>query len=54
MNFSQITYFLALSQTENLTSTAEQLFISPPALSASISRLEEDIGAPLFELHPIC
>ena len=49
MNFSQITYFHALSQTENLTSTAEQLFISPPALSASISRLEEDIGAPLFD-----
>lgn len=49
MNFLQLSYFLALANTENLSLTAEQLFISPPALSASISRLEKELGAPLFD-----
>lgn len=49
MNFLQLSYFKALAKTENLSQTAEQLFITPPALRASISRLEREIGAPLFE-----
>ena len=49
MNFLQLSYFRALAGTENLSQTAEQLFISPPALRASISRLEREIGEPLFE-----
>jgi len=49
VNFLQLSYFRALAKAENLSSTAEQLFISPPALRASISRLEKEMGTPLFD-----
>lgn len=48
MELLQLRYFLSLAQTENMTQSAKQLFISPPALCTSIARLEKEIGAPLF------
>ncbi|MEG1454590.1 MAG: substrate-binding domain-containing protein, partial [Comamonas sp.] len=41
--------FLALSQTRNFGQTALQLHTSQSALSALIARLEEQLGARLFE-----
>ncbi|WP_302828236.1 LysR family transcriptional regulator, partial [Enterococcus raffinosus] len=41
MNIQQIRYFLHLANTENMKQSADELFISQPALSKSISKLEE-------------
>lgn len=49
MELSQLRYFQALAKNEHLTQTAEQLYISPPSLSASISRLEKELGVRLFD-----
>jgi DNA-binding transcriptional LysR family regulator len=49
MNISQIRYFMAVVETGNFTKAAERANISQPTLSAGIKRLEEDLGAPLFE-----
>ncbi len=48
MELSQLRYFKALAENENLTQTAKALYISPPALSTAIARLEAEIGCPLF------
>lgn len=49
MEWSQIQYFQTVARTQHMTRSAEQLAISQPALSRAISRLEEELGAPLFE-----
>ncbi|MBQ7730003.1 MAG: LysR family transcriptional regulator [Spirochaetales bacterium] len=49
MELQQIRYFKALAETGNLTKTADRLHITPPTLSISISRLEEELGAQLFD-----
>ena len=45
----QLEYFCALAREEHLTKTAEKLFVSQSTLSYSISKLEKDLGAPLFD-----
>ncbi len=49
MELLQLKYFLALSASEHLTRTAESLFITPSTLSVSISKLEKELGVPLFD-----
>ena len=49
MDFSQLNYFRAAARHGNLTHAAEELYISQPGLSRYLSRLEEDLGVPLFE-----
>ena len=49
MELSQLYYFRALAENGNLTQTAGQLYISPPALSTSISNLEKELGLTLFD-----
>ena len=49
MKLQQLQYFKALAEKEHLFKTATELYISPPALSATISRLEEELGVPLFD-----
>ncbi len=48
MNLLQLQYFRQLAKDENFTKSAEALYISQPALSQMISRLEAEIGAQLF------
>ena len=43
--------FLAVGRTGNVTQAAAEMFVSQPALSARISRLERAVGARLFERH---
>ncbi|NBD27277.1 LysR family transcriptional regulator [Paenibacillus glycinis] len=49
MELTQLEYFLAVARTEHLTKAAETLSITQPALSHSISKLEAELGVPLFE-----
>lgn len=49
MELSQLRYFQAVARFENMSKAAEALFVSQPSLSISISRLEEELGVPLFE-----
>lgn len=51
MDVKQLEYFLALVHRENISGTADLLHISQPALSKSISKLEKEIGLPLFDRH---
>lgn len=49
MELYQIRYFLALADTLNFTRASERSFISQPALTKAIQRLEETVGGRLFE-----
>lgn len=48
MNTTQLRYFITAAQLQNLSRAAALLHLSQPSLSKSISRLEEEIGVPLF------
>lgn len=45
---TDLTYFIEVAQTQNLSRASERLGLSQPSLSLSIQRLERDIGAKLF------
>ncbi len=49
MELQQLRYFKALAENGNLTKTADRLHITPPTLSNSITRLESELGAQLFD-----
>ncbi len=49
MELLQLRYFQALAKNQQLTKTATELMVSPPALSATISRLEKELGVSLFD-----
>ncbi len=49
MNISQIRYVLEVANSSSIREAATKLFISQPALSASIKELEEEIGILIFE-----
>ena len=49
MELQQLKYFKAVADIEKISQAAESLFVSAPALSTSISRLETELGVPLFD-----
>lgn len=49
MDLDQLHYFKIVAKTTSFTKASEELNLSQPALSRSISRLETEIGVPLFE-----
>ncbi|MCI8452987.1 MAG: LysR family transcriptional regulator [Lachnospiraceae bacterium] len=49
MELLQLRYFKAVAESGTLTQTANQLYISPSSLSATIARLEKELGAHLFD-----
>lgn len=48
MNLRSFQYFITVCETPTLSAAAESLFVSQPALSQQIKKIEEEIGAPLF------
>jgi DNA-binding transcriptional LysR family regulator len=48
MELLQLKYFQVVAKHEHMTKAAEELQIAQPSLSKTISRLEEDLGVPLF------
>ena len=49
VNLAQLQYFCKLAELQHYTKAAEELYITQPTLSNSISRLEDELGVPLFE-----
>ncbi|HWK22767.1 MAG TPA: LysR family transcriptional regulator [Ureibacillus sp.] len=49
MEIQQLEYFKVVAEMQHMTHAAEQLNISQPALSKSISNIEHEIGVPLFD-----
>lgn len=49
MDFNQLNYFRTVARLQNLSQAAKELYISQPGLSRYISRLEQEVGVPLFE-----
>lgn len=47
--FKYLDYVYAVYQERSFTKAAERLFISQPALSATVKKLEKDLGFPIFE-----
>jgi LysR family positive regulator for ilvC len=48
MDFHELEAFLALADTLHFARAAAQVHLSPSALSRLLSRLEEEVGVPLF------
>lgn len=49
MEIQQLEYFKTVAHMEHMTRAAEKLSISQPALSKSISNIEQELGMPLFD-----
>ena len=49
---TEIRYFLAVASTGSLSAASQQLYVAVSAISRQIQRLEQQVGAPLFERHP--
>lgn len=52
MDLLQLTYFCHAAQTENFSKTAEQFFVPPSNVSQTVKRLEQELGARLFNREP--
>ena len=49
MTFGQINYFITVADEKSFAKAANVLFVSQPAISKSIAKLEEELGFPLLE-----
>ncbi len=49
MDLQQLVYFECIAKYENFSKASQILYVSQPSLSASVLRLEEELGAPLFD-----
>ena len=49
MELTYLYYFKVIAEKENMSRAAEQLHVSQPALSKTISKLEKSLGVTLFE-----
>jgi hypothetical protein len=50
MELYQIKHFVAVAEVGSFTKGADRAAVSQPALSASIARLESELGVKLFDL----
>ena len=48
MNTHQLKCFVEVAECGSMTRAAERLMISPPALSCTVSRLEQEMGVEFF------
>lgn len=51
MELLQLKYFLTIASMEHISKAAEMLYVSQPSLSKTISRLEKELGTPLFDRY---
>lgn len=53
MDFKQYQYVLKVAELQNMTKAANELYVSQPALSHYIAKVEDEIGAALFNRNTI-
>src|SRR3954451_10068472 len=51
MELRQLNYLVAIAEEGNLGRAAARLYVSQPALSYALRKLEAELGVPLFERH---
>lgn len=51
MELLQLRYFMTVAKTLNISRAAQYHMIPQPAMSQTISRLEKELGKPLFDRH---
>lgn len=49
MEIDQLRWFVTVAEGSTVTAAAAELHVSQPALSRGLARLEQEIGAPLFD-----
>ena len=49
MTLNELRYIVAVAQERSFGRAAQKCFVSQPALSVAIQKLEEELGTPLFE-----
>ncbi|MCA3131721.1 MAG: LysR substrate-binding domain-containing protein [Betaproteobacteria bacterium] len=52
MTLQELKYVVAVAETRNFRRAAERVFVSQPSLSASVKKLEDELGVRLFERGP--
>ena len=51
MDIRELKYFIQIADSASYSSAAEKLYISQPALSKVIQKMEEELGYDLFFTH---
>ncbi len=49
MNLRDLQYLVAVADVRNFSQAADKCFVSQPTLSTQIKKMEDSLGAPLFE-----
>ncbi len=49
MNIRDLKYIVEVAKTQNFALAAKQSFVSQPALSMQIKKLEDELGVKIFE-----
>ncbi len=49
MDVKYLNYIITIAERQNMTKAAEELYVSQSSLSQYLSKLEQEIGVPLFE-----
>ena len=48
MDFKELEYILVIAQEKNISKAAERLYVSQPALSRALLKVEDRLGVSLF------
>lgn len=52
MDTRQLQYFVAIVRTGSFSAAARACFVTQPAISSALRKLEDELGVPLLERHP--